>query len=262
MSSRRAERVAKARDAQARRVEQLRAEQQELRGTLAAKRETARQASDSKIGQRREAARQALRSKLADRREAAQQALERRRAAARARAGRKKRPRRRRWWLAAVALLLLLLLRDCSCNEPVSPPPPAVAATPEEPVPEEVIEPTPARAPHRGRLATRHRPIYESELLDPLPWLASYRMQVSARSPRLAECFVGAARPGTLKWTASVEPDLGQVSEQTLEPTLLSDELTRQQRSCVFEVLSVPAYQLESDGERSTPVRVGMVSEF
>ncbi len=170
--------------------------------------------------------------------------------------------RRRRWWLLGIALLLLLLLlRDCSCNEPEVAPL-VVESEPAEPVQE--IEPVVQDAPivHSGRIARRNRPAYESKVLDPLPWLASFRLQVSARSVRLAECFVGAPRPGTLKWTASVEPAQGRVSDQTIEPTLQSDELTRQQRACVFGVLSEPVYQLESDGERSTPARVGMVIEF
>lgn len=160
-----------------------------------------------------------------------------------------------------IALLLLLLLRDCSCA-PVAAPPVAVPPGPPAPAPAEPAAAEPATPPSTGRIPRRDRPTFDSELLEPLPWLAAYRLQVSARSPRLAECFVGAQRPGTLKWTASVEPDQGRVSEQTLEPTLLSDELTRQQRTCAFEVLSSPDYQLESAEERSTPVRVGMVIEF
>jgi hypothetical protein len=179
-------------------------------------------------------------------------------------------PRRKRlrfWLLLAIALLLLLLLRDCSCQTPEPPPgPPAPGAAPEpepEPEPETDQPETPrARRKATGRLPHLQRPRFENQAMDPLPWLDDYRLQVAARSPRLAECFVGAPNPGTLEWTASVEPSLGRVSDQSLEPTLLSDALTRRQRACALAVLSEPPYQLESQGERATPARVSMVIEF
>jgi hypothetical protein len=165
--------------------------------------------------------------------------------------------------VVALLLLLLLLLRDCSCTEPqLEPECPAPAVGPPA-IPEAEAPAAPPVVPlPSGRVDRRARPRFVTEPLDPLPWLASYRLQVSARSLRLAQCFVGAPRPGTLRWTASVEPSQGQVSDQALEPTLLSDELTQQQRSCVFDVLSDPPYQLDAGQERSTPVRVGMVIEF
>ncbi len=129
---------------------------------------------------------------------------------------------------------------------------------PEEPSPEVLV----ARPPRAGRIERLDRPSYANKPLEPLPWLAAYRLHVTARSPRLAACFVGAQRPGTLRWSASVEPTRGRVGDQTIEPTLASDALTRQQRDCVFQVLSDPPYELESAGERSTPARVGMVIEF
>jgi len=164
--------------------------------------------------------------------------------------------------LAALVLLLLLLLQDCRCTPPQPLP---VIDQPAPSTPAEVVEPSAVPSPRKrstGRIPRLRRPAYENELLDPLPWLESYRIQVSSRSVRLAGCFVGAQQPGTLKWAASVEPSKGTLSDQTLEPTLMSDELTRQQRACVFDVLSDPPYDLDSSGERSTPVRVGMVIEF
>ena len=88
-------------------------------------------------------------------------------------------------------------------------------------------------------------------------------MQVTARSPRLAACFAGVERPGSLKWSASVEPVHGQVSDQKLETTLQSDPLTPEQRDCVMGVLSDPPYRLDTKGEeRTTPSRVGLAIEF
>jgi hypothetical protein len=172
--------------------------------------------------------------------------------------------RRRRLWAAVVVFLLtlLLLLQDCRCSAPAATPP----AVGPQAVPAQDDQPAPAspdtRVASTGQLPRIARPSFDNEAQRPLTWLDSYRMQVSARSSRLAACFVGAARPGTLKWTASVEPSQGRVSDQTLEPTLLSDALSQRQRDCVFAVLADPPYQLRTGTERSTPVRVGMVIEF
>ena len=58
------------------------------------------------------------------------------------------------------------------------------------------------------------------------------------------------------------EPVQGLVSDQDVEATLSSDELTRAQRTCVFDVLSDPPYRLETEDPRATPSRVGLVIEF
>jgi hypothetical protein len=106
------------------------------------------------------------------------------------------------------------------------------------------------------------RPDYATPPPDPMPWIASFRLQVSARSPRLAACFVGAPRPGALKWTASVEPGTGRVSDHTLEPALESDPLTAEQKACLLAVLSDPPYRLAVEGARATPSRVSVAIEF
>lgn len=167
----------------------------------------------------------------------------------------KSRPRRR--LLVVLLLLLLLLLKDCSCQTPESGPaleviPPAEPA--EDAEGEEPIPP--------GRLGRKGRPRYEAAVPEVLPWLAEFRMQVAARSPRLAECFVGVEEPGALRWTTSVEPVSGQVSEHVLEPTLASMELSRGQRECVVGVLVEPVYRLSVEEGRATPARVGLVIEF
>jgi hypothetical protein len=169
----------------------------------------------------------------------------------------KSRPRRR-LLVALLLLLLLLLFKDCSCETPEPGAGPAPEPAVGEPEPQEpgelVIAP--------GRIGRKGRPTYRTDAPDALPWLAAFRMQVAARSPRLAGCFVGIEQPGALRWTTSVEPVSGQVSEHDLEPTLASVELTRKQRDCVVGVLAEPVYRLEGEGERSTPSRVGMVIEF
>ncbi len=196
--------------------------------------------------------RRTIRRQLAAQRKAMKKQLAERRRALNAR----HRPRRR-LLVVLLLLLLLLLFKDCSCETP-EPGPGREPIPPAEPVEEEA---GPAPIPP-GRISRKARSRYQPETPEALPWLAEFRMQVAARSPRLAECFTGIEQPGALRWTTSVEPVSGQVSEHDLEPTLASMELSRSQRECVIAVLVEPTYRLPTDGERSTPARVGLVIEF
>lgn len=155
--------------------------------------------------------------------------------------------------LLAIVLLLWLLVPSCEAEPPPAPPPPAPAPAPAAALPEPPEPPV--------QTAAKPRPTFEVPEPEPRPWIGELRMQVAARSPRLAACFEGAARPGRLKWSASVEPKHGLASEHRIEPTLQSDELTEEQRLCVILVLSDPPYKLSSD-DRGAPSRVSMVIEF
>lgn len=202
------------------------------------------------------ARRREIKAELARRKAAARAALAKKRQAL---GGGKKRKERHRRRLVALLLLILLLalLPDCRCSAP-EPPPRSAAQPTEGAAAEDALPP----AMLGGEIRRQDRPEYASVAPAPLPWLDAFRMQVAARSPRLATCFVGVSQPGTLKWTTSVEPVTGQVSEHALEPTLLSEPLARRQKACIIEVLSDPSYQLPANGERSTPSRVGLVLEF
>lgn len=172
---------------------------------------------------------------------------------------RKRKKRKRRSRLALLVLLLLLLLVSrCNCVEETVPEQGAGA------VPELTTEPSspPEPLPIRPPIKRIERPGFETKPAAPLPWIASFRLQVSARSPRLADCFVGAERPGRLRWSSAVDPVRGQVSEQRLEPVSAWDTLTQEQTECVKAVLAEPAYSLEHGDGPSTPSRVSMVIEF
>ncbi len=163
--------------------------------------------------------------------------------------------KRRPWWLLVVLLLLLLAIVCCigPCEPEVVP----------EPEPEgtgevEAVAPEPVVPPFQGRVAPVPRPAFPEVKPEPVPWLASFRMQVAARSTRLSECFVGTTRPGVLRWTALVEPETGRVTDHELEPVLKSEQLTGRQRDCVLRVLEEPAYRIDGEGAS----RVGMVIEF
>jgi hypothetical protein len=209
--------------------------------------------------------RAARRQQATRRRDAALAGLAKRRAALQERRtsqGKAAKRKRRKWpWLVLLVLILLALLPDCDCTPP---PPPGAAAGPIEtgpaPPPPEILPPEPPTPAHVVR--KRDRPAYGNEPAPPLPWLGAFQLQVSARSPRLATCFIGAQRPGSLKWTAAVEPTEGRVSDHTLEPTLLTDALSRIQRTCLIDVLSEPPYRLDESEGRATPTHVSMVIEF
>ncbi|MCB9743062.1 MAG: hypothetical protein H6740_10710 [Alphaproteobacteria bacterium] len=207
-----------------------------------------------------EARREALRAELEAKTTAARAELERKREAAQQEPG-KKNEGRRRWWLLAL-LPLLLLLRDCRCQEE-PPPPEACPPCEEEPSPTGEAEPEPAPPrPLGGHVARQDRPEFELDPPKPLPWLEPFRRQVTARSPRLAECFLEAQRPGALRWSTLVDPARGTVAEHELEPMLLTDSLSADQSACVLRALEQPGYTLEPEADRATPKRVGLVIEF
>ncbi len=160
------------------------------------------------------------------------------------------RSKRRLGLLALLALLLLLLLRRCSCT---APPPPSN--------PVEVELPTPTAAPRpTEKVARLPRPSFTPPPPEDLPWLDAFHMQVAARSPRLASCFEASDAPGALRWTTSVDPAHGRVSDHTLEP-LMRTTLDDDQRRCVLEALSDPPYRLPPP-HPSHPARVALVIEF
>lgn len=201
------------------------------------------------------------RARLRAKRHALRQRLRKRREAVTAR---RKPSKRRRWWpwvLVLLAIALLLCMGPCNADLVDDPPIVAEAATgpgaPMEP------SPPPLEPLADGRVSRQHRPEYRSGPPPTLPWLPAFRMQVAARSPRLAECFVGAEQPGKLKWTAAVDPVEGRVADHILEPTVQNTELTSFQRGCVLQVLVQPPYRLEAgEDSPSTPSRVSIVIEF
>ncbi len=175
---------------------------------------------------------------------------------------------RKRWRLAALLVLLALaLLLRCRCDEgPARIGPPAVAAPAVRPPPPPAAKKPKRRAPLQGRVVSQSRGAYPASKAVPHPWLDSFRLQVTSRSPRLAHCLQGSEKPGALRWSCEVDPAHGTVANQVLEPVGNGVELTGEQRACLMQVLSQPAYALKEgdmqSGAPSTPVRVGLVVEF
>jgi hypothetical protein len=191
----------------------------------------------------------------------------RQQARARARSMRAARkPGRRRRLLALPLLLLLLLLIRC----PADPEPPPVATVepkaPPKPAPEKPPVPSSARKstrpPLAGHLGNRPRAPYQASAPLPPAWIDELRLQAAARSPRLAACFDGTARPGALRWNAALNPDTGTVSDHDLEPLGPRSALTPEQRTCVVQALSSPRYRLTPPPTQPFPERVTLVIEF
>ncbi|MFY0523579.1 hypothetical protein ACN28I_10485 [Archangium gephyra] len=179
---------------------------------------------------------------------------------------REKRRRRLRRAVTIATLLLLAMLMRCACE----PPPPVPPAPPPEPVVEPVPEVKPKKpAPPASkptassdRMGRQRRGSYQNEAQTSPGWLDDFRLQVAARSPRLARCFSGTERPGALRWTAAVNAASGSVSDHALEPVGMGGELSGKQRDCVLGVLSSPGYRLKPEQKQDLPGRVSIVIEF
>jgi len=247
----------------------MRAAREKKAAELARSAQAAKAAGEARVA-RLEQRQQAQRDKLegsregrARRVESRTRQLETRREAMRERVAKRK-PRRRRdgvrWvLLAVIVVLLLLLLRDCREPEPEPEPTGALATGGTQPVaPPTEPEPAPPPSPD---LEARERPPMVPPPLKVPPWVVGFRMQVSARSPRLAKCFEGMERPGRIKWTATVEPRSGQVSDHAIEPQLRTGELSARETRCLVEALSAPDYRIEAPDE-TAPTRISVVLEF
>ena len=130
---------------------------------------------------------------------------------------------RRRLTLLICLVIVWLALRDCECDVPPSDlgqasAPKAVPPTePQENV-SAIDVSKPAKSSlkkksrlSRGRIEPQQRPQYKSEMPSKKRWLRTLRLQVAARSPRLAKCFVGIKAPGAIKWSATIAVDSGRV---------------------------------------------------
>lgn len=178
-----------------------------------------------------------------------------------------RRARRRRWLrrgVAGVIVGLMLLFIRCDCDGDKLLPQPAaedagVTSPPPKP-PKPVIKAK--SAPLDGKLPSQPRPSMAPQGAAGPPWLDEFRVQVAARSPRLAQCFTGTERPGALRWSALVNPQGGAVADQELEPVGVGTDLTQQQRECVATVLAKPPYRLSAPGAEGLPDRVSLVIEF
>lgn len=173
-----------------------------------------------------------------------------------------KNARRRRWVrraLTALILLLLLLFIRCDCGpsaiEPVDVVHVAVDAG---------IKPITRKKPfkpHRDTVGSNPRRGWATGTALGPAWLDEFRIQVAARSPRLAQCFTGTGRPGALRWSVALNPESGAVSDHELEPLGAAD-LSALQQQCLQKTLSTPPYRISPKDRLSVPPRVTLTIEF
>ncbi|KFA94509.1 hypothetical protein [Archangium violaceum] len=176
---------------------------------------------------------------------------------------REKRRRRVRRAVTLAALLLLAMLVRCECQPPPAPPPePVVKPAPAEVKPKKPEPPASKPKALSERMKRQRRGSYQNEAQTSPSWLDDFRLQVAARSPRLAQCFSGTERPGALRWTAAVNAASGSVSDHALELVGMGGELSGKQRDCVQGVLSSPGYRLKPEQQQDLPGRVSIVIEF
>ncbi len=163
-------------------------------------------------------------------------------------------------------MLIWALLRSCDCSEPpseVTSTPPAVTIDVPESQPKEVVTPkNTTKKRFKGRISTRLRARYDGEAPAQQTWLTVFRMQVAARSPRLASCFEGIETPGAMKWTATIHLKKGTISDHDFEPVLDGASLSAPLKACLANVLSKPSYRLTVPSTATRSSRVAMVIEF
>jgi hypothetical protein len=174
---------------------------------------------------------------------------------------RRRRRIRRAVWIAAGLILLCFLRCDCSSPGPVDEAPSATA--------EPIATPRPTVLPRKkpvtldARTSRQRRGEYALEANPSPDWLEAFRLQVGARSPKLARCFTGQERPGALRWTSALNAVTGDVSDHVFEPVVGGLEPTTKQRECAVAVLSSPRYRLPaSDAGEPLPDRISIVIEF
>lgn len=177
---------------------------------------------------------------------------------------RRERTRRRvRRLVAVCALLLLALLMRCDCdkNPQGQRPASAPAKRPEPAKPRPKIAKD-KRSSDRTKMQTQPRNKFAGAAQAPAAWLDDFRLQVAARSPRLAQCFTGTDKPGALRWTAALNADSGAVSDHQIEPIAPSGELKREQYDCLTRILSDPRYKLKPAVSEVLPDTIALVIEF
>jgi len=178
----------------------------------------------------------------------------------------RRRRRLRRVLMLAVIVLLACLVR-CDCQPPALPPIEVTEPAPQPDAGVEVKKKPAVAAPARRRrveakVEAQPRNAFGSGARPPPSWLDEFRLQVAARSPRLAECFTGRDRPGALRWTTSLNPESGTAADHELEPIGPHSDVSADQRECVLKVLSDPKYRIAEGAKESLPERVSLVIEF
>jgi len=185
---------------------------------------------------------------------------------------RARRRRKRILRLLLVVLLLLLLWSRCACEEPlppVVPPGPVAEGIASPPDPPLVAERKP-KPPKKKRLVgvapLSERPELAKGVSNVPAWLQEFRIQVAARSPRLAQCFRGTSKPGALRFTTYLDAPTGVIADPLLEGIGGEAPINAKQHQCILGVLAFPRYRFSTlsiqEERRALLDRVSLVIEF
>lgn len=182
----------------------------------------------------------------------------------RSRARQRQRRKRQLALLLLVILILLLLRLDC-----VEEPSPSVFPSPSMAVPAPRKHDKPGRGQAKrnplrleGRVEGSDRTSLALDPLAPPTWLPEFRLQVAARSPRLAACFVGTERPGAMRWSALVHARSGRATESVVEPVFRGASLAEDQLDCLVKGLTEQPYVLDPSSPEVAARRVSLIFEF
>ena len=175
-------------------------------------------------------------------------------------AQKRKRRRQRNTLIALIIVLLLLLLSRCECDPvedegPAGPDAAVVVVDTPEIVPE-------ALTSGKGRTQKTKRPALKVEPPPPPPWLDQFRLQVAARSPRLATCLNGNERPGAMRLSGLVHAKSGRVTAAVVEPVFRGSSLSERQLECLVKELTTQSYRLDEPNPSAAARRVSLIFEF
>lgn len=164
--------------------------------------------------------------------------------------------------LLVVILIYLLLQLDCRGDTAVELPSLNEIATEQIDAPLRQIRKRKQRRKLSGKVKSEQRGNLALDLSSVPPWLDAFRLQVAARSPRLARCFEGNERPGAMRLSALVNAGSGRMSEPAIEPAFRGADLTSTQEKCLLRVLASQPYKLGADAPQAASRRVSLIFEF
>ena len=162
--------------------------------------------------------------------------------------------------ITTLLLLLWLLPQDCA-NEPTPEtfPPETIPKTP--PPPQAIIAETTQRPALPASVPPKRRPSLNVKPPPQPVWLEEFQRQVSARSPLMAKCAEGARAPGLLRWSGSVNPSSGILSEQVIESINANQALTETQQRCILRALGTLPFKFRDPGDGQSR-RIRLLLEY
>ena len=172
----------------------------------------------------------------------------------------RKRRLKRLGGVTTLLLLLWLLAQDCATESiPKTFAPETIPKT--SPSPQAIIEKTSQRPAVPASVPPKRRPNLNVKPPPQPVWFEEFQRQVSARSPLMAKCAEGARAPGLLRWSGSVNPSSGIISEQVIESVNANQALTETQQKCILRALGTLPFKLRDPGDGQAR-RIRLILEY